>query len=63
MPIYNFKCQTCGEIELNLKPSDIPLKQCPNCNNLKIERIFNPILSMWKTDGAYSKNNHGKGGV
>lgn len=63
MPIYNFKCKTCGEIELNLKFSDIPLKKCPICCSLNIERIFSPINSMWKTNGAYSKTNHGRGGM
>lgn len=61
MPNYNFKCPTCGEIELTLRMSDIPLKQCPVCQDNNIQRIFAPINNIWKTGGAYSKSNHGEG--
>jgi putative FmdB family regulatory protein len=58
---YQFNCETCGEIELDLKMSDIPLKQCPECGNEKIERTFKVgTVSIWHCDGAFSKQNHGK---
>jgi putative FmdB family regulatory protein len=57
--LYPFNCENCGEIELNLKPSQIPLKECPNCGSEKIERTFSAIPSLWKTAGAYSKAKHG----
>lgn len=56
---YPFNCKICGEIELELKPSQIPLKECPICGCKEIERIFQPIQSLWKCSGAYSKSNHG----
>jgi len=58
--IYQFNCEVCGEIYLNLKMSDIPLKECPDCGCKNIERSFAPTISLWKCDGAYSKQNHGK---
>ena len=58
--IYQFKCEKCGELELNLRMSEIPLKECPNCGCAKIERIFSGVTSIWKTTGAYSKQYHRK---
>ena len=57
--LYPFNCENCGEIELELKPSQIPLKECPNCGSEKIERVFSATPSLWKTSGAYSKAKHG----
>ena len=58
--LYPFNCENCGEIELNLKPSQIPLKECPNCGSEKIERVFkSSVPSLWRCSGAYSKSNHG----
>lgn len=58
--IYPFKCKKCGEFELKLKMSEIPLKKCPHCGSKKVERIFTVVDSIWKVGGAYSKQNHGK---
>jgi putative FmdB family regulatory protein len=55
---YKFNCEQCGEIELNLKMSEIPLKQCPNCGCEKIERVFTATTSVWRCSGAFSKVNH-----
>jgi len=56
--LYPFNCENCGEIELNLKPSQIPLKECPNCGSEKIERIFTVVESIWNCRGAHSKADH-----
>jgi len=55
---YTYNCENCGlkKFELNMK--DIPLKICPICQGTKIDRIWeNGISSVWKTNGAYSKQN------
>lgn len=56
MPTYNFKCASCGEIELVLKMSEIPLKKCPKCESEKIERDFKPIPIIWNCQGSFGKS-------
>ena len=56
--LYPFTCKNCGEFELNLKMSEIPLKECPNCGSEKVERVFVATQSIWKTSGAFSKTFH-----
>jgi len=56
MATYEFKCETCGEIELELKMSQIPLKQCPKCGNEKIERVFGSVGVVWNCSGNFGKN-------
>lgn len=61
MPIYDFKCDNCGEIKLDLKMNQIPLDKCPLCKSENIERVFNvSINNIWHCSGGYSKINHGK---
>mgnify|MGYP002628824432 CR=1 FL=1 len=31
MPTYDYKCDSCGEIEVFQRMSDSKLTQCPNC--------------------------------
>lgn len=56
MPYYEFKCPNCGEVEFNLKMSEIPLKECPKCKSDKIVRVYKPIASIWKCGGAFGKD-------
>lgn len=58
---YKFECKNCGEFEIKLKMSEVPLKQCPHCGGQEVQRVFDSgILSIWKTDGAHSKSYHRK---
>lgn len=55
--IYTYNCENCGEIEVQMSYKDLPLKNCPECNSTKIERIWQPTNNIWKCNGAYSKQN------
>ncbi|CAB4141229.1 CxxC_CxxC_SSSS, putative regulatory protein, FmdB family [uncultured Caudovirales phage] len=33
MPLYEYKCDKCGIIEVRQAITDAPLKTCPNCNS------------------------------
>jgi len=58
MPDYNFSCPKCGEIIIRCSIKDIAEQMvCTTCGETA-KRIFSPTLSMWKTDGAFSKHNH-----
>lgn len=39
MPIYEYRCEKCGEFEKLQKMSEQPLTVCPNCGS-KAERII-----------------------
>lgn len=54
---YPFVCESCGEFELELKPSQIPLKQCPRCKGDKVERVFHPVKTVYKTGGFYTTDS------
>lgn len=40
MPIYEYQCQVCGELqEVLQKISDPVLKKCPECGKLKLKKL------------------------
>ena len=40
MPIYEYQCQACGELqEVLQKISDPVLKKCPECGKLKLKKL------------------------
>jgi len=53
MPIYEYKCQDCGEItEILQKFSDKPLSQCPSCGG-KVAKIISNCTFQLKGSGWY----------
>lgn len=54
--LYQYNCQNCGEIEVNISYKDLPLKECPQCKSTEIERIYKAVSSVWKCDGAFGKS-------
>jgi len=50
MPIYEFRCSSCGQINSIYQQGFAAIAHsCPDCGNNKLERIFSPF-SMRKTD-------------
>jgi len=50
MPIYEFRCGSCGQINSIYQQGYSPIAHsCPDCGNNNLERIFSPF-SMRKTD-------------
>ena len=40
MPIYEYQCQACSHVfEAIQKMADEPLKKCPECNKLKLQKL------------------------
>jgi len=59
---YTYECSKCGQFEIQMSHTDLPLKKCPTCRNKKVERIYSAgVTALWKTSGTFSKSNHGKG--
>jgi putative FmdB family regulatory protein len=54
MPIYDFRCRTCGhEFEALVRPQDTP-PQCPSCRGTDLERLLSgfAVSSAEKTAAA-----------
>ena len=62
MPIYEYKCESCGEVfEVMQKFSDTPLSVHENCGG-KVERLLSSPALQFKGSGWYV-TDYGKGGV
>jgi putative FmdB family regulatory protein len=70
MPIYEYKCPSCGRFEVMQKVSDEPLKECPSCVKAGKHQAVSRLISLsafhlkgsgwYKTD--YASNGSGVGG-
>ena len=46
MPIYEYKCQTCGcrtNVRMSYKEYDRARPECPNCNSNALQRIISRV--------------------
>jgi putative FmdB family regulatory protein len=60
MPLYEYKCQSCGDVfEVIQKFSDQPLAIHPKCGG-PVERLISPSALQFKGSGWYV-NDYGKG--
>ncbi len=53
MPIYEYKCDKCGVVEVMQRITESPLKKCPNCKS-KVERIISHTSFVLKGSGWYA---------
>jgi putative FmdB family regulatory protein len=53
MPLYEYRCTTCGErTEVLQHLSDPPLKECPKCGGV-LERVISAPALQFKGSGWY----------
>jgi putative FmdB family regulatory protein len=61
MPIYGYRCRSCGhELEVLQKMSDPPLQTCPNCSG-QLQKLIYPAGVIFKGSGFYSTDYKGSG--
>jgi putative FmdB family regulatory protein len=61
MPIYEYRCTSCGEIsEAIQKVGDPPLRRCPSCPG-RLEKMVSRTAFLLKGGGWYSEG-YDKGG-
>ena len=59
MPIYGYRCRSCGhELEVLQKISDPPLKTCPKCGG-ELTKILYPVGVIYKGSGYYTTDYKG----
>lgn len=58
MPLFNFKCEKCGETTEHITKSDVAAITC-NCGGLMKKQIGSPLIKLDGTNpdfpGAYNK--------
>lgn len=52
MPIYEYRCEKCGEFEHTQRITDPPLQRCPNCKR-KVRRLISNTSFQLKGSGWY----------
>lgn len=61
MPIYEYRCEYCGELtEILQKVSDEPATQCPSCNKPGLKRQISAAGFQLKGGGWYVTDFRGK---
>jgi len=60
MPIYEYRCDHCGDFEEMQRITDAPLARCPRCRR-KVRRLISQTSFQLKGSGWYV-TDYGKGG-
>ena len=61
MPIYGYRCRSCGhELEVLQRMSDPPLKTCPKCSGELAKKVYAAGV-IYKGSGYYSTDYKGGG--
>lgn len=65
MPIYEYRCESCGTFEEMQRISDPPLSKCPKCKR-KVRRLISNTSFQLKGTGwyvtDYARSGSGNGG-
>ena len=60
MPIYEYQCKSCGhEMEALQKITDDPLKECPACGDLELNKLISAAGFRLKGGGWYETDFKG----
>jgi putative FmdB family regulatory protein len=60
MPIYLYKCKTCGLIEIQQSIHEQSLNRCPDCGLDGLTKQFVSAQVQFKGNGFYSTDSRGK---
>ena len=52
MPIYEYRCDKCGDFEVRQKITDQPLSRCPTCKG-KVRKLISNTSFQLKGSGWY----------
>lgn len=58
MPVYVYHCGNCDfEFEQQQKFTDKPLKNCPECGQSTLHKVYTPVGVIYKGSGYYSTDH------
>ena len=52
MPIYEYRCEKCGDFEVTQRITEDPLKKCPTCTR-KVSKLISNTSFQLKGSGWY----------
>ena len=52
MPIYEYRCEKCGDFEVTQRITEDPLKKCPTCKR-KVSKLMSSTSFQLKGSGWY----------
>lgn len=62
MPMYEYECTACGHrFERIQKFSDLPVDECPNCGEHKVQKLLSSPAIQFKGTGWYITDYAKKG--
>lgn len=61
MPIYEYRCEKCGDFEVTQRITEDPLKKCPTCKR-KVRKLISNTSFQLKGSGWYVTDYARKGG-
>jgi putative FmdB family regulatory protein len=63
MPIYTYRCESCGvQFERHQFFNDPPLKICPECRKKTLKKIITPTGVIFKGSGFYATDHRSPSG-
>ncbi len=60
MPIYEYRCEKCGDFEVTQRITEDPLKKCPTCKR-KVRKLISNTSFQLKGSGWYVTDYARKG--
>jgi putative FmdB family regulatory protein len=61
MPIYEYRCPTCGDFDVMQKITEKPLRKCPRCKKGKVTKLISQTAFQLKGTGWYATDYANKG--
>ena len=63
MPIYTYRCDSCGvQFERHQSFHDAPLKTCPECRSKSLKKVITPTRIIFKGSGFYATDHRSASG-
>ncbi len=58
MPIYAYRCESCGlQFEQQQSFDDPPIRVCPECGEGAVRKLYQPVGIVFKGPGFYVTDN------
>lgn len=63
MPTYTYHCESCGfRFDQFQKFTDEPLTICPECGEIALRKVFQPVGIVFKGKGFYATDHRSPSG-
>jgi putative FmdB family regulatory protein len=64
MPIYTYRCESCGvRFERQQGFNDPVLTRCPECNKKALRKVYTPVGIVFKGSGFYATDHRSPSGA